>query len=229
MRNSVIMMACLLLAIACKKDTTPPAPEESIINEDAATFREIASINIGGAGAAEISAYCDKTKRLFVVNNSAAVNRIEVVNLADPATPVIIANISLATYNGAANSVAVHDGRLAVALESTIKQDPGKVILFNTSTYAEIKNITVGALPDMITFSPDGRYLLTANEGEPNAAYTTDPDGSVSIIDINNNYIVTSLDFGAFNAQLTSLRSNGFRSFGPKRRFQNCLGNAAGK
>ena len=42
----------------------------------------------------------------------------------------------------------------------------------------------VGALPDMLTFTPDGDYLLVANEGEPSGygAGHVDPEGSVSII-----------------------------------------------
>ncbi len=207
------LLIVTLLFTSCKKDenTTP----EPTINEDASTFKEIATISIGGIGAAEISAYDASTKKLFVVNNSST-NRIEIIDLTDPAMPKIIGNINLVPYNGASNSVACYNGKLAVALESTTsKQDLGKVVVFNTSTYAEIKQITVGALPDMVTFSPDGNFILTANEGEPNDTYTNDPDGTVSIIDVNNNYTATTLNFSAFNTQLTTLKQAGFRSFGP--------------
>lgn len=207
------LLIVTLLFTSCKKDenTTP----EPTINEDASTFKEIATISIGGIGAAEITAYDASTKKLFVVNNSGT-NRIEIIDLTDPAMPKIIGNINLVPYNGASNSVACYNGKLAVALESTTsKQDLGKVVVFNTSTYAEIKQITVGALPDMVTFSPDGNFILTANEGEPNDTYTNDPDGTVSIIDVNNNYTATTLNFSAFNTQLTTLKQAGFRSFGP--------------
>lgn len=52
---------------------------------------------------------------------------------------------------------------------------------------------------------------MSANEGEPNADYSLDPDGSVSIIDVTNNYVVTTLNFAGFESQLATLKTKGFR------------------
>jgi hypothetical protein len=71
----------------------------------------------------------------------------------------------------------------------------------------------------MVTYSPDGKYILSANEGEPNATYTNDPEGTVSIIDIANNYAVKTVNFSAFTSQLADLTSKGFRVFGPNKDF----------
>lgn len=204
------LLAALFALNSCRKDDDEP---EFFVNEDASTFKEIGSLNIGGLGAAEISAYDPETKRLFVVNNSST-NRIDVVDLKNPASPVVITNISLAPYAGAVNSLDVSNGRLAAAIEGVVKQDPGKVVVFKTSDYSEVKVITVGALPDMITYTKDGNYILTANEGEPSADYTNDPAGTVSIIDVQNNYAVSTTDFSAFASQEAALKAAGLRVFG---------------
>jgi hypothetical protein len=36
----------------------------------------------------------------------------------------------------------------------------------------------------MVTFTPDGKKVLVANEGEPNADYSNDPEGSISVISV---------------------------------------------
>jgi hypothetical protein len=212
MKNvSLSLLAALFVMASCNNDETSKNQEsEVVINENPGSFKEIGSITIGGEGAAEISAYDEKTKRLFTVNNSGT-NQIDVIDISDPTKPVKIGKIDLTPYEGASNSVAVYDGKLAVALESTLnKQGNGKVVIFNTSDYSLIKQVTVGALPDMITFSPDGKFIMTANEGEPNTDYTHDPNGSISIIETAT-YAVTTLDFSSFSGQAEALKKEGFR------------------
>jgi hypothetical protein len=75
----------------------------------------------------------------------------------------------------------------------------------------------------MVTFSPDGRYVLTANEGEPAVGYSADPEGSVSVIDISGGLArltqekVRTADFRGFNSlSRADLFTDGsIRVFGP--------------
>lgn len=208
MQKILLPLTLLLFVYACADHRLDPA-----FNENPATFSEIASIDIGDVGAAEISAYDPTTGRLFVVNNG-TVNKIDILEVSTNSQLKVIGNISMAPYGGAVNSLSIYNGKLAAAIESSIKTDPGKVVVFSTIDQKELKVIPVGALPDMVTFSPDGRYILTANEGEPNDAYTIDPVGSVSIISVDDNYSVKTLDFSGFAPQQAALRAQGFRIFG---------------
>ena len=201
---------------SCRKEDVAP-PLENTQNEDLSGYTEIASISLGGVGAAEITAFDSETDRLFAVNNGTE-NKIDVLDMSNPALVTVIKSISMLPYGGYVNSVAVSNGKLAAAIESTNKQAAGKIVVFNTSTYAEIKSINVGALPDMVTFSPDGNYIISANEGEPSNDYLNDPEGSVSIIKVAD-YSVTTLNFASFESQLASLASKGFRIFGPGKNF----------
>jgi hypothetical protein len=166
--------------------------------------------------AAEIVAFDPASERLFVVN--AAAVTVDVLNLADPTNPVLLDTIDASAEGGAANSVAVFGGVAAVAIEATPKTDPGKVVFYDTLTLAKISEVTVGALPDMLTFNSDGSAVLVANEGEPNEGYTVDPEGSVSVIDLTAgvaNPSVATASFTAFNAQIDDLRAAGVRIYGP--------------
>lgn len=217
MKHYLLSAFLCLFLFSCKKDkisTTPdPVKPEFFVNEDPATFKEIGSLDIGDVGAAEISAFDPATNRLFVVNNG-VVNKIDVIDFKDPLHMSVINSISVAPYGGAVNSVAVSGGKLAAAIEATDKQANGKVAVFKTDDLSEVKVINVGALPDMIAYSPDGKFILTANEGEPNDAYTNDPAGTVSIISVANDYAVTTIDFSSFVGQKADLVAKGFRIFG---------------
>ncbi len=170
------------------------------------------TFTVGGEGAAEISAYDATTQKLFVTN--AELNRIDVLDLSNQSNVTRLTSIDISAYGGNVNSVAVDGGRLAMAIEADVKQDPGKVVVLSTDDFSELASVTVGALPDMVTFTPDGNFILSANEGEPNADYSVDPDGTVSIIDTSD-YSVTTLDFSAFNDQEEALEAEGMRVFGP--------------
>lgn len=182
--------------------------------EEISKFTQVGSIELtGGETAAEISAFDPKTNRLFVVN--AVKSTIDVVNMEDPFNLVFESELSVAPYGAVANSVSVSNGLLAAAVEASPKTDPGKVVVWNTEDLSERAVITVGSLPDMVAFSPDGKYIVCANEGEPNEDYSIDPKGSVSIIRVPG-FQVSTLDFSSFTWYASSLKKKGFRTPGPE-------------
>jgi hypothetical protein len=133
---------------------------------------------ITGLGATEIAAFDPDSKRLFSVNGAA--NSLEILDLSDPATPVLVSSIAMASCApGSPTSVAARDGLVAVAVENFIDAQPGWVVFFTTDGDC-LNAVVVGNGPDMVTFSPNGRYVLVANEGE--AGVGGDPAGSVAII-----------------------------------------------
>lgn len=214
-----LLFSISVLSSCSNNNSVVDEPVPASISENPSSFKEIGFLTIGGTGAAEISAYDEVSKKLFTVNNSNT-NRIDVIDLSDPADPKKIGQIDLTPFNGASNSVATYNGKLAVALEAfPNKQALGKVVVFDTSNYSVIKEIAVGALPDMIVYSPDGKYIMTANEGEPNSDYSLDPEGTISIIEVNNNYTVTTVNFSSFSNQLGTLKANGFKISSPTNDF----------
>lgn len=135
-------------------------------------------------GAAEIVAYDDSRKTLFVINASSSV--VDMLSIRNPANPTKIGEIDvLGDLPGAGgiNSVAVHSGLVAVAVENDNKQANGWIAFYDIRG-RYLGSVEAGALPDMVTFSPDGRYVLAANEGEPNDDYSVDPEGTVTIVDL---------------------------------------------
>jgi len=182
-------------------------------HEKLTLFTQIDAISIaGGATAAEISAYDPETKKLFVVNSTK--DAIDIINMEDPFDLVFESEILISSYGSGVNSVAVRNGLLAAAIESDPKTAPGKVVVWKTSDLSERAVVTVGSLPDMVAFSEDGKFIVSANEGEPNEDYTVDPNGSISIIRVPG-FVVTTLDFSGYNDQANSLKSAGFRMPGP--------------
>ncbi|MES9944374.1 MAG: choice-of-anchor I family protein [Candidatus Thiodiazotropha sp.] len=167
-------------------------------------------------GAAEIVAHDPRNQRLFAINASAP--SVDVLDINDPTNPQLISTIDVTQLGAGANSVAVHKGIVAVAIEADDKQAPGLVAFYDALDLTLIDTVPVGALPDMVIFTPNGKYLLVANEGEPNDDYSVDPEGSISIIDLKHGVAhakVRTADFSKFNDQADALREQGIRIFGP--------------
>lgn len=179
------------------------------------TLEALSTIDGGGEAAAEITAYDDVSRRLFIVNG--ALGTVDVADLRDPSRPRKVATISVSQFGPAVNSVAAANGIVALAIQANDKTAPGTVAFYRATTLDLVSSVQVGALPDMIAFSASGRLAVVANEGEPNADYSVDPEGSVSIIDVRNvNYpTVRTATFTAFNGQADALRAAGVRIYGP--------------
>ncbi|MDO5396393.1 MAG: choice-of-anchor I family protein [bacterium] len=94
--------------------------------------------------------------------------------------------------------------RLAAAVQAESYSDKGRVALFTCNddgTLTFEATIETGVQPDMVTFTPDGAHILTADEGEPREGYTApaiDPKGSVTIIDTST-LTPSTISFDAFS------------------------------
>ncbi len=194
--------------ISARADASDPTP-------NTLSLTKIGGFNGGQALAAEITAYDFVSKRLFVVNG--ALGSVDVLDFRNPASPALITTLAGAQFNGAVNSVAADKGIVALVIEAADRQQPGRVVFLRATTLQIVSQATVGAGPDMVTFSPSGKYVLVANEGEPNADYTVDPEGSVSIVDVQNinNPTVRTATFTSYNNQADALRAQGVRIYGP--------------
>lgn len=163
------------------------------------------------AQGAEILAWDAMSRSLWVVGtNASGRSGIDVLNLEGS----FVSSIDLQAIGGV-NSVAIANGKAAVALTAPFKTDPGFVRFYDTTTRNFLQSVTVGANPDSVTYTPDGKTLLVANEGEPidfTLAVGGDAEGSVSFIDAET-FAVTTAGFGAFDA--TALKEAGVRIFGP--------------
>jgi len=163
-------------------------------------------------GASEITAYDPTTHRVFVVNAQAGT--VDILDISDPTSPQKVGQLD----TPGANSVAVHDGLVAVAEQAEERTDPGTVAFFDAATDAVLGRVAVGSLPDMVTFTPNGDFAVVANEGEPQGYCEgdIDPEGSVSIVDLRRGVPAATARTAGFTAfDAGELRAKGVRIYGP--------------
>jgi DNA-binding beta-propeller fold protein YncE len=173
----------------------------------------------------EIPAFDRKTNTLWVAG-------IVGVDVIDANTGKLVKHIDTTRF-GQVNSVAIHDGLAAFAIEATTRTSPGVVVFYDTKTRSltpGVSIVPVGALPDMLTFTPDGRKVLVANEGTPavygarigstvprvfgNPAF--DPPGSVSIIDVRRREVIATPTFDGVPVTGQNVRTGTGMDFEPE-------------
>lgn len=155
-----------------------------------------------------------------------AFGRIDVVDASDPTDlgpDKKLFSIDVSQY-GMPTSISSHGDLIAVAIPNGDDATMSGVVTFFDATDKKpkkpVKVVEVGVLPDMVTFSPDGKKVITANEGQPCEAddpadcAVSDPEGSISIIDLSRGVrraheeLVT---FNAYDGQEASLNARGVR------------------
>jgi DNA-binding beta-propeller fold protein YncE len=196
---------------------------------------------LGNQGAAEIVQYHADTQTIYATNtstNTIAVIPASTVSTATLSDPINTINLTPSTVDlpadingvalGGVNSIAISGDLMAVAVSAAVKTDNGYVLFYSgldSSTPAFLDSVEVGALPDMVTFTPDGGKVLVANEGEPSDDYTVDPVGSVSVINIlasgEPEETGTTVGFTAFNGLQAELMSQGMMFPNPSGRTIN--------
>ena len=115
---------------------------------------------------AEIAAFDPRPNTIWIAG-------IVGVDVLDAETGALVKHIDV-TADGAINSVAVHNGLAALAIEaasqsatcpSCDRRNPGKVLFYDTATRlpsGPVTEVSVGSLPDMLTFTHDGSRFPTA-------------------------------------------------------------------
>ena len=200
-------------------------------NQDAVlALTQIGRYNAGAmnadGGSAEIVAYNQVNGCAYVVNGlkgtldcvSLAVltstNSVQNLNGVEIDVKALV-NVDGFTYGDMTSVALSPDGSaLAAAIQAEGYADSGRVALFTCNTDGTltfVKAVEVGVQPDMVTFTPDGAKILTANEGEPRLGYgagTMDPAGTVTVIDVTSG-VAQNVGFDSFDAQRDALVSAG--------------------
>ncbi|RRJ64178.1 multifunctional 2',3'-cyclic-nucleotide 2'-phosphodiesterase/5'-nucleotidase/3'-nucleotidase [Paenibacillus oralis] len=182
--------AALQLTVAKAAAGQEPAPLE-----DTLQIRKIATYSVGtpneDGGVAEIVKYNKDNGKFYLVNGSSEPPSIDIVPLAETGTLMkekTVDVVSLAEKAGGftfgdLTSLDINTAtkRIAAAVQEADPAKAGKILVLDYEGNL-LDEYEAGVQPDMVKYTSDGRYILTADEGEPREA-GIDPEGSVTVVD----------------------------------------------
>lgn len=180
-----------------------PAAEEI---RDTLSVTKVGHYEVGvtseDGGVAEIVKYNKDNGKFYLVNGSTNPPTLEIVGLkVGSGAMTKDASIDVRTLSetdgflyGDLTSVDINTTtkRVSVSVQEADPDKKGKILVLDYEGHL-LKTYEAGVQPDMIKSTSDGRYILTADEGEPRHA-GTDPHGSVTIVDTVDN-TVTHVEF----------------------------------
>ncbi|RUS48802.1 choice-of-anchor I family protein [Cohnella sp. AR92] len=174
-----------------------PAPEDSI------SIEKIAGYSVGyedpEGGVAEIVKYNGENGKLYLVNGATKPSAtLDIVSLkagqstltrdGDPINVEALSKQNDPDFEfGDLTSVDIDTANdtIVLAVQEADAMKNGKILVLDyAGNY--IREYETGVQPDMVKVTKNGRYILTADEGEPRTA-AGDPDGSVTIVDTTTN------------------------------------------
>ncbi len=175
---------------------------------------------------AEISASVAIANRLYTISSGGS-NLVSLTDWSDPTNPQLVSQLDLSGFF--TTSVATFGNLIAIATTPSNYDDPAnaatpesQVRFYSINPAGKLTEVAVvntGFLTDGMRFSADGRQLYIANEGQPNADYSVDPIGSVSIITIsghggNRRFSEAEVTFPDLDSSGVQLLGSGIRFSG---------------
>jgi len=209
-RPAIVLLTGAALVLSAGSLAAPPATATAESAKQSRPYVSAANIELEllgrfqGSGA-EIAAHDPSRQRVWVTD---AVNiALQVLDVSDPTTPALVRDVILAPYGEEVTSVDIH-GDLVAAVVKRGNADRGRLVLLNPGG-AVTDVVKTGWAPDMVTFTPNGRTVLVANEGEPEGYLDgqVDGPGSVSVVDVRG---------GAGSVTQEKVRDAGFTAYDGK-------------
>lgn len=195
----LLLMTAAMLPLAA---APAPAGQPAIKLVPLGSYREETAPGSGicRAGLAQIGAYDYRSRRLFVTNN--ADNALDILDLRQPAQPTLLKRVRVADLTHSTNfeppGVAAAFGLVALAVEALDPVSAGGQVLLLNQDGKRLRTFAVGSGPASLAFSPNGRFIAVAVQGERDTTNGVDPPGGIAVIDLGHGIQRATVRFAEF-------------------------------